>query len=352
MSRWAARLGRSRTASSARPRHLGVRLQGRAQDAGLRGATGRRRSARRTRRVALSRLQTGTISSSTCRPSPMLAIPPRLDAAGNGGGRLVRDIGRPPRDAARAGGRGFPSSGASPSAGWSCSRSLRSASSTRKSSCSARSMSSSRSSPLPRSWRCDAGREVAAGAARRSRDRRSSHTPCSSSHGSSRRRRAAVGRCSARVGRRGRCSSCPPRSTAWEGNAALHREWWRTVSETTAPNLSNCTTTCRSRRCTSSWIGPGTPVGARSRLARAVLLLGIVALVFIGRRGTPVPRRDRGRDAPDADAAPLPAGLALRFSDRNTGDRVSRELRGPSAPSAACRSRSRRSRRSASACST
>ena len=25
----------------------------------------------------------------------------------------------------------------------------------------------------------------------------------------------------------------------WDGNVSLHREWWRTVTETTAPNLSN-----------------------------------------------------------------------------------------------------------------
>ena len=47
----------------------------------------------------------------------------------------------------------------------------------------------------------------------------------------------------------------------WEGNAALHREWWRTVIETTAPNLSLYAITCRSRRCIPL-VRPRPPVGA------------------------------------------------------------------------------------------
>jgi hypothetical protein len=78
----------------------------------------------------------------------------------------------------------------------------------------------------------------------------------------------------------------------WEGNAALHREWWRTVIETTAPNLSlydNVSLASMYFR----WFGPG-PLSARLALGTAALLLGLVALVFIGRRGIPFPEGIEG----------------------------------------------------------
>ncbi len=78
----------------------------------------------------------------------------------------------------------------------------------------------------------------------------------------------------------------------WEGNAALHREWWRTVTETTAPNLSlydNVSLAAMYFR----WVGPG-PCRRASRLAPRSLLLGLVALVFIGRRGIPFPEGIEG----------------------------------------------------------
>ncbi|HEY6613128.1 MAG TPA: glycosyltransferase family 87 protein, partial [Vicinamibacterales bacterium] len=78
----------------------------------------------------------------------------------------------------------------------------------------------------------------------------------------------------------------------WEGNAALHREWWRTVIETTAPNLSlydNVSLASMYFR----WVGPGA-LSARLAFGTAVLLLGIVTLVFIGRRGIPFPEGIEG----------------------------------------------------------
>jgi len=78
----------------------------------------------------------------------------------------------------------------------------------------------------------------------------------------------------------------------WEGNVTLHHEWWRTVSETTAPNLSlydNVSLAAMYFR----WVGPG-PLSARLALGTAVLLLGIVALVFLGRRGIPFPEGVEG----------------------------------------------------------
>jgi Glycosyltransferase family 87 len=78
----------------------------------------------------------------------------------------------------------------------------------------------------------------------------------------------------------------------WEGNSALHREWWRTVSETTAPNLSlydNVSLAAMYFR----WFGPG-PLSRRLALGTAALLLSLVALVFIGRRGIAFPEGVEG----------------------------------------------------------
>jgi hypothetical protein len=78
----------------------------------------------------------------------------------------------------------------------------------------------------------------------------------------------------------------------WEGNSALHREWWRTVSETTAPNLSlydNVSLAAMYFR----WFGPG-PLSGRLALGTAALLLSLVALVFIGRRGIAFPEGVEG----------------------------------------------------------
>lgn len=78
----------------------------------------------------------------------------------------------------------------------------------------------------------------------------------------------------------------------WEGNSALHREWWRTVSETTAPNLSlydNVSLAAMYFR----WFGPG-PLSGRLALGSAALLLSLVALVFIGRRGIAFPEGVEG----------------------------------------------------------
>ncbi len=72
-----------------------------------------------------------------------------------------------------------------------------------------------------------------------------------------------------------------------EGNLFLHREWWRTVTETTAPNLSvydNVSLAAMFFR----WIGPGL-LSARLALAAAVLLLAVAAVVFLKRRDIAFP---------------------------------------------------------------
>jgi arabinofuranan 3-O-arabinosyltransferase len=73
----------------------------------------------------------------------------------------------------------------------------------------------------------------------------------------------------------------------FSGNIALHREWWRTVTETTAPNLSvydNVSLAAMYFR----WVGPG-PLSARLAVATAIALLVVAAIVFLLRRGVAFP---------------------------------------------------------------
>ena len=78
----------------------------------------------------------------------------------------------------------------------------------------------------------------------------------------------------------------------WDGNASLHREWWRTVTETTAPNLSvydNVSLAAMYFR----WLGPGL-LSERFAYGTAVILLGVAALVFAYRRGVTFPEGIEG----------------------------------------------------------
>jgi arabinofuranan 3-O-arabinosyltransferase len=73
----------------------------------------------------------------------------------------------------------------------------------------------------------------------------------------------------------------------WNGNIALHQEWWRTVTETTAPNLSvydNVSLAAMYFR----WVGPGV-LSARLAYGTAVVLLALAALIFLYRRGVSFP---------------------------------------------------------------
>ncbi|MCA1652252.1 MAG: DUF2029 domain-containing protein [Acidobacteria bacterium] len=66
------------------------------------------------------------------------------------------------------------------------------------------------------------------------------------------------------------------------GNFALHRDWWRTVSDSTAPNLlspDNVSTAAMFAK----WIGAGTRA-AWLAIATSVVLLACAALVFAKRR--------------------------------------------------------------------
>ncbi len=71
------------------------------------------------------------------------------------------------------------------------------------------------------------------------------------------------------------------------GTIDLHREWWRTVTETTAPNLSvydNISLAAMFFR----WVGPG-DLSARLAFGTAIVLLLIAAIVFLLRRGVTFP---------------------------------------------------------------
>lgn len=77
-----------------------------------------------------------------------------------------------------------------------------------------------------------------------------------------------------------------------DGNVALHREWWGTVTETTAPNLGvydNVSLAAMFFR----WFGPG-EFSARFAFAAGAMLLGLAAVVFLGRRGVTFPEALEG----------------------------------------------------------
>ena len=78
----------------------------------------------------------------------------------------------------------------------------------------------------------------------------------------------------------------------WDGNVTLHREWWRTVTETTAPNLSiqdNVSLAGMFFR----WFGPG-EFSTRVAYGTGLVLLGVAALVFLLRRGVAFPEGVEG----------------------------------------------------------
>lgn len=73
----------------------------------------------------------------------------------------------------------------------------------------------------------------------------------------------------------------------FDGNVHLHREWWRTVTETTAPNL-NVYDNVSLAGMYFRWVGPGT-LHAQLAYGTAAVLLLAAAIVFLMRRGVPFP---------------------------------------------------------------
>ncbi len=78
----------------------------------------------------------------------------------------------------------------------------------------------------------------------------------------------------------------------WDGNVTLHREWWRTVTETTAPNLATYDNASLAGMF-FRWFGPG-ELSARVAYGTGVVLLGVAALVFLFRRGVTFPEGVEG----------------------------------------------------------
>lgn len=71
------------------------------------------------------------------------------------------------------------------------------------------------------------------------------------------------------------------------GTLAEHRGWWKTVSESTLPNLTNADNVSIAAMFTK-WIGQG-PAAAGLTLASSLLILTVVVAVFLMRRRVPFP---------------------------------------------------------------
>jgi hypothetical protein len=73
----------------------------------------------------------------------------------------------------------------------------------------------------------------------------------------------------------------------WQGTVALHRDWWRTVTESTAPNLLNADNVSLAAMY-AKWIGAGTASAVLATGTAAALLI-VAALAVVRRQGLPRP---------------------------------------------------------------
>jgi hypothetical protein len=80
----------------------------------------------------------------------------------------------------------------------------------------------------------------------------------------------------------------PAAAYGWAGNIDLHWDWWRTVTESTAPNLTNPDNVSLAAFF-AKWMGI-TAAAARLAAATGVLLLIVTALVVL--HGRDLPRRE------------------------------------------------------------
>jgi hypothetical protein len=71
------------------------------------------------------------------------------------------------------------------------------------------------------------------------------------------------------------------------GDIALHRAWWRTVTDSTAPNLTNADNVSVAALF-AKWMGVG-PNAAALALAASVVILAVAAFVFLRRTGVKAP---------------------------------------------------------------
>jgi hypothetical protein len=72
-----------------------------------------------------------------------------------------------------------------------------------------------------------------------------------------------------------------------QGTIELHRSWWRTVTESTAPNLTNADNVSIAAMY-AKWIGPGSSAAVLT-IATIALLLAAAAFVFLRRGGLKFP---------------------------------------------------------------
>jgi hypothetical protein len=72
-----------------------------------------------------------------------------------------------------------------------------------------------------------------------------------------------------------------------QGTLALHAAWWRTVTQSTAPNLLNADNVSLAGMF-AKWLGPGAPA-AWLAVVTSIALLGAAAVVVIMRRRVPAP---------------------------------------------------------------
>ena len=110
----------------------------------------------------------------------------------------------------------------------------------------------------------------------------------------------------------------------FEGNAHLLSEWWRTVTDTTAPNLADLNNVSAASVFARA-LGPG-------RTAQALAAALVLILLAPGRRGVPRPvtrsgaGTARGRTAAHDDADHFPAGVGLRLPAVNRDDHAAGQL--------------------------
>jgi hypothetical protein len=73
----------------------------------------------------------------------------------------------------------------------------------------------------------------------------------------------------------------------WQGNIALHEAWWRTVSDTTAPNLLYGESVSTASFW-AKWLGVGSQAATFAAISSLVLVLAVLS-VFLRRRRVPEP---------------------------------------------------------------
>jgi hypothetical protein len=79
----------------------------------------------------------------------------------------------------------------------------------------------------------------------------------------------------------------PAARYGWDGNLQLLRDWWQTVTSTTAPNLLNPDNVSLSAMF-AKWVGPGSTAGLLAAAAALILLL-LAGIVIAGRGALKAP---------------------------------------------------------------